>query len=175
MPALIAMGERAREQCDFTGARKYFRAAMRKSTSSPNGKSYVVRIAIGLATTYFDEIAYDPAEAWYKRALNLSVLLNGEYTMQAACLLVKLAELNTLKGKFDEVQELSKRAQHAYLLCDNTNIDVFLNCLVDLSWALCVTNRASNARDVNNFIAQVKEELTPDPTCDEAMSDCGIN
>lgn len=177
IPALIDMAEQAKERGDLGRARRMFRVAMRESMSCPNSKAHIIRIAVCLANTYFDEANYIRAGAWFKRALNLSIMLYGEHTVQAACLLVKLAELSTVQGKFDEYETLFERAQRTYLLSESADVRVFRNCLIDLSWSLCVMNKASSARDVNNLVFQIEqaEKFSTDLIYDEARNNLGVN
>lgn len=157
---LIDMGEQARRQGDFSRARRLFRAALRESLPYPHNNDHIVLAATSLATSYFDETNYDRAQAWFKRALHISISLYGEHTLQAGCLLVKLANLSVLKSKLDEYEMYLEHAQRTYLLCDSKDVRLFLDCLIDLSWTLCVMNRASDAMSVNQFIAQIKQEET---------------
>lgn len=175
--ALIDMGVEARKKGDLSRARRMFRVAIRKSMSCANSKAHVIRIAISVANTYLDETNYNLAEAWYKHALNLSLALYGDCNMQVACLLVKLAELNTLQGKFNEHRTLFERAQKVYLLSKSADVRVFRNCLIDLSWSLCVMNEASSAREVNQLIDQIEqtEKLGAEQFYDKARNNFDVN
>jgi len=166
--ALLERGQRAREKGHFERARRMIRGAMRESLLPNNDKDNLVTVVACLAGTYFDEADYSRAEIWFKYAYYVSVMLHGEHTLQAAGILAKLAELSALQLRYDESQGQFEQAQRIYLLSDSADahqLQIFLKILIDLSWTLCMSGNALEARDVNVLIDQIKKVLV-DATVD---------
>lgn len=157
IPLCIQMGLQAAEKGDFETARKMFRSAIKQSIKFGNSSTILAKLAIYIATTYFNEARYGEAETWYQRALHIVEHLYGKTTMQGACLLIKLAELNVLQSKLSNYEKLFERAQHIYISTDETDTNTFLNWLVDLSWTLCVARQASEVRYVNDLVHQIQK------------------
>lgn len=167
IPGLIDIAERSKDRGDFSRAQRMFRAELNSALREPNGDKDVVGILIYIAKSYFDDANYDEAEKWYRRAFNLSVRVHGEFNLQSACLLILIAEVNALQSKFDKSERLFEQVKRTYLLCADINTNDFCNCLIDLSSTLCLMNKASQAREVNDFVAMVSTEITSVESIDD--------
>jgi len=158
IPSCIEIGLQAGERGDFRTARQMFRAAVRHLAGTQDRRPRLIEIAIQTAHTYFHEACYDQAHAWYSKALHLSRALHGPNTLQAACLMSRLAEINVMQSSVHDFHNTFTNMERAYLLAKENDSGAFLLSLIDLSWALCVHGHTRQARTVNNFIAQIQLE-----------------
>ncbi len=157
VPSCIDIGLEASRKGNFQMARQMFRAAMDQLEGQSGKESQLIELLIHTADTYLNEGLYDSAKQWYEKAMQRHELWQGKNTFQAACLMAKLAEVNVLQAQLGEFQKCFEDTERFYLLAQDTDPNILLGALIDLSWSLCVKGHMDEVRSVNNLIAQIKQ------------------
>jgi len=150
------IGLRASEKGDFHFARQMLHVAI-EQLHGQDKQSRLIELIADIADTYLHEENYDMAEIWYKKALNRLELSQQAETLQAACLMARLAQVHALTPRKSELTKYLDNLLRIYLLDSEANISILLGPLVDLSWTLCVSGFIAEVHTVNDLIAQVKQ------------------
>ena len=153
IPSSMDIGLEASRKGNFQMARKMFRAAIEQLEGQPDKQPRQVELITNIADSYLNEGTHDSAKTWYNKALEK---LEPKNTLQAACLYGRLAEVNALMSEMGDFQKNFEHVQRIYLLCEETEISILLNSLMDLSWVLCIQGHLEEVKQVNNLINQIK-------------------
>ena len=157
VPSCVEIGLQATAKGDFELARKMLHAAMEQLDGGENRQLRLIELIGNIADTYLHEGNYNAAKNWYQKALHRMEHLQGTNAIQSACLMVRLAQVNCLQSNMAEFKKYFDKVVRSYLLAPEESVNILLNPLVDLSWALCVRGCGDEVRPVNELITQIKE------------------
>lgn len=157
VPSCIEIGLQAGKKGDFQLARQMLHTAMEQLEGHEDKQSRLIELITDIADTYLCEGSYDLAKNWYMKALHRCELLQGTNTLQAACLMARLAQVCALQSKMTEFQKYLDNVLRAYLLTPEEDISILLNPLIDLSWALCIRKCVAEVQPINDLIALIKQ------------------
>ncbi len=157
VPSRIDIAMEASKRGNYQMARKILQSSIEQLAEQENKQSRLVELMITVGDTYTNEGSLERAKAWYGKALQRCVLLEGAHTFQVACLMAKLAQLSVLQSNMPEFHECFEKVQRGYLLSDESNICTIIGPLTDLSSALCIRGFLVEVQSVNKLISQIKQ------------------
>jgi tetratricopeptide (TPR) repeat protein len=159
LPSCAEIGLQASKKGDFQLARQMLNTAIEQLEGKAEHQLTLIELTTNIADTYLNEGRYDSAKEFYAKALHRSELLHGAHSLQGACLMARLAEVNVLQSEMNEFQRCFESLQRAYLLAESdTNVSRLLGALIDLSWALCVRGHfVEEVKHVNTLVAQIRQ------------------
>ncbi len=109
------------------------------------------------ADTYLNEGNYASAKQLYEKALHCCWQNLRQNTLQAGCLMARLAEIGILQEDINEFQQSFENVERIYLLCQESDVSDLLHALIDLSWAASLQGYIDEIKSVNILIANIKQ------------------
>jgi len=158
IPTCIDIGVLASRKGDFQTARQMFRTAIRQLKGHANKQPCLLELISRIGKSYFNEGHYDQAGSWYRRALQVSERFYGANTLQAACIMARLADLHVLQRDLSGFEKAFDDIERIYLLSQERDTHQLLRLLIDLAWTLCIYAHPIEARRVNAFVAHIMLE-----------------
>lgn len=97
------------------------------------------------------------SEAHCLQALNTAICQSGYYTFTVLSQIIKLAQVYVAKSRFQEFENAFNEVERIYMCLHNEpDSSLLLDSLISLSWKLCTNGRGTEARRVNDLVAQIK-------------------
>ena len=157
IPSCLDIGLKANRMGDFQTARHMLQTTLAQLEGDAAQEAQIIELTTYIADTYMNESNYDLANDWYVRALHRSQNFRGTNTLESACLMSRLAEVNVLQSRMPGFQNHFEELQRVYLLCEEIDLSPLLRALVDLTWVLCLQGHTTEVRAVNSLIEQLKQ------------------
>ncbi len=157
VPSSIDIALQASHKGNFPLARQMMLRAMRELDGQVDKPARLIELITKIADTYVTEGKYDSARAWYTKALHRLEVWQGSNSLAVACVMVRLAQVCVWQFNMTEFQEYFDQVERAYLLSQDMDVSVFLDALIELSWALCIHECVNEVQLVNNLIAEIKQ------------------
>src|SRR5262249_3548340 len=124
VPSCLEIGLAASERGDFQLARQMLHTAMEQLDSREDNQIRLVELISHVADTYLHEGNFDAAMNWYMKAFIRCELSQITNSMQAACLLARIAQVHVLRSEMVEFQKSLDNLMLAYLLTEEETLSL---------------------------------------------------
>ena len=154
------IGYKACEQGHYEVADQMFLAAIKEAQAAGEKDLRLGATLINIAATYIERRLYRKAESLYKQALALYNYVLGPNNWHCSMVLVNLAELCCLQGKFGQSVQFYKRALTAAEKSSARNLAELIHWHRRLAWIYMKQKKFADADQTYRRMLQLEQSVT---------------